>query len=824
VILRELAAEHVTNLIAEADDARRVHQARRAQRPAAFAPARRAELDLMRAFVVAGLVVFHSAEVFAVGTQWFVNDPRPNIGFSVFLLWGSLWGMPLLFLISGMAARHALRARTAGAFVRERLARLLVPFVIGLVVLVPPMFYLARLGSPGFHESYWRFWLRFIDPQAIAGGLLVHGSWSEFDPAHMWFLYVLLILSFLLLPVFVYVRRPQGTLLVARLAGFADRHAILAVFAAATPIVLVETAFGPDINTGGWERLAYLFPLLYGFLIASDARFGAACRRARLPALACAVAGTVVLVIRAGSLGESAANLSSGGVPALSALQGLAGWLWIVSILGFTESLMARRRSQSGTISHLPPVRAELRWRRATRYANEAVLPFYVLHEPVIVAAAWIIIRFDAPIVAKYAVLVTVSFTGTLLLYETLVRRFRVPRLLFGMKPASQRRGDRDRRPKPWRPERYRGSVGCGPDRCRHASSTGRFRRAAVPARHLLAAGWAGLAVLVRPSEAGLHMKPRTIFRAACVGLAVTLSACTSSSSHVPSQAGKQADRPSASIRVGSFDFPESVLLAEIYGQALAADGFPVRILPNLGPREVVDPALVHGLVQLVPEYAGSALEFFSLGKLAATSDAGAANRALAGSVAGRGLVAARPAPAQDANAVVVTAATAVRYGLRSIADLAKVAPGLMFGGPPECPGRAYCLPGLKRVYGLRFKAFSPLDAGGPLTLQALEAGYIGVALLFTTDPSIPARHLAVLADDRGLQPAENITPLVRRDVAARYGPRLLAILNKVSALLDTGTLRTLEARVELAGQDPRRVAGSWLRAHGLIPAGGDLR
>ncbi len=277
-------------------------------------------------------------------------------------------------------------------------------------------------------------------------------------------------------------------------------------------------------------------------------------------------------------------------------------------------------------------------------------------------------------------------------------------------------------------------------------------------------------------------------------------------------------------ITVASFDFPESVLLAEIYGQALAADRFPVRILSNLGPREVVDPALVDDLIQVVPEYAGSALEFFSLGRLSASSDTGATNTALAKSAADRGLVAARPAPAQDANAIVVTAATAARPGLRSIADLAKVAPGLVFGGPPECPGRPYCLPGLQRVYGVHFKAFTPLDVGGPLTLQALEAGYIGAALLFTTDPGIPARHLVVLADNRRLQPAENITPLVRRDVIVRYGPRLLAVLNSVSALLGTGTLRALDARVELAGQSPRQVAGSWLQAHGLIPAGGEVR
>jgi osmoprotectant transport system substrate-binding protein len=277
-------------------------------------------------------------------------------------------------------------------------------------------------------------------------------------------------------------------------------------------------------------------------------------------------------------------------------------------------------------------------------------------------------------------------------------------------------------------------------------------------------------------------------------------------------------------LSVGSFNFPESVLLAEIYGQALAAAKFPVRILPNLGPREVVDSALMDGRLQLVPEYAGSALEFFSLGRQSGIPDAAAARKALATSVAGRGLTVARPAPAQDANAIVVSAATAARYRLRSIADLATVAPGLTFGGPPECPGRAYCLPGLKRVYGLRFKAFIPLDAGGPLTLQALEAGYIGAALLFTTDPSIPAHHLVALADDRRLQPAENITPLVRTAAIARYGPRLLAVLDRVSARLDTGALRALDARVELAGQDPRLVAGRWLRDRGLIPAAGGTR
>jgi osmoprotectant transport system substrate-binding protein len=319
-------------------------------------------------------------------------------------------------------------------------------------------------------------------------------------------------------------------------------------------------------------------------------------------------------------------------------------------------------------------------------------------------------------------------------------------------------------------------------------------------------------------------LEPRKVLSAASLAFAVVCCACTSASGHAPHQDARKAGQHGALITVGSFDFPESVLLADIYGGALAAKGFPVRIQPDLGSRELVDPALMGGLLQLVPEYAGSAVDFLSLGRLPATSDVTATHRALADLVARQQLVAGRPAAAQDANVIVVTAATAARYHLRSVADLAGVAPRLVFGGPPECPGRAYCLPGLKRVYGLSFKKFVPLDAGGPLTLQALAAGDIDVALLFSTDPAIVAQHLVVLADLRGLQPAENVTPLLRRDVVVQFGVGLVAVLDAVSARLDTSSLRALDARVELDGQDPRRVAGNWLHSHGFAAGKGAVR
>src|SRR5215470_8100494 len=175
--------------------------------------------------------------------------------------------------------------------------------------------------------------------------------------------------------------------------------------------------------------------------------------------------------------------------------------------------------------------------------------------------------------------------------------------------------------------------------------------------------------------------KLRAMARAACLVLAVACAACTTaSSSQAPTARGPGGG--SAVITVGSFNFPESTLLAYLYADVLAGKGYPVRVLPDLGTRELVDPALMAGLIQLVPEYTGSALEFASLGRVHATANVKTTASALAKSMAARGLVTGRPAAAQDGNAIVVTAATAARYRLRTISDLALVAPRLVFGGP----------------------------------------------------------------------------------------------------------------------------------------------
>jgi osmoprotectant transport system substrate-binding protein len=226
-------------------------------------------------------------------------------------------------------------------------------------------------------------------------------------------------------------------------------------------------------------------------------------------------------------------------------------------------------------------------------------------------------------------------------------------------------------------------------------------------------------------------------------------------------------------VTIGSFDFAESALLSELYAQALEAQGYEVERAGEVGPREIVAPALVRGLLELVPEYAGTALTFLSLGDTSPTADTVSTHEALARSAAERGLVALAPSPAQDANAFVVTRATAERLGVERLSDLAPLAGELTFGGPPECASRPLCLEGLREVYGIEFGTVLALDPGGPRTREAMHDGAIDVALMFTTAATIDADDLVELADDRGLQPAENVTPLVRRDVIDRWGQEL---------------------------------------------------
>lgn len=277
------------------------------------------------------------------------------------------------------------------------------------------------------------------------------------------------------------------------------------------------------------------------------------------------------------------------------------------------------------------------------------------------------------------------------------------------------------------------------------------------------------------------------------------------------------AQRPSDAIVIGSFDFAESVLLGEIYATALEENGFPVERQLDLGSREIVQPALEQDKVDMVPEYLGAAVTFVTLGRVEATSSAAEMHEVLERELATRGIAVLDHARAQDRNGFVVSEDTATRLNLIRISDLKPFAPDLDFGGPPECAERPTCLAGLEQVYGLHFREFQALDVGGPETVAALEWAEVDVALLFTTDPVITEKDFVLLVDDKRLQPAENVVPVMRQDAIDKYGDRTVDVIDSVTARLTTDVLRDLNERVAIRGQKAATVAGHWLAAQGLI-------
>ncbi len=268
-----------------------------------------------------------------------------------------------------------------------------------------------------------------------------------------------------------------------------------------------------------------------------------------------------------------------------------------------------------------------------------------------------------------------------------------------------------------------------------------------------------------------------------------------------------------ASVTVASFNFEESELLGELFAQALESAGVPVDRALRLGARELVSPALRQGLVDVVPEYVGSGLAFLAPDR-PPVQESEEARRQLQ-EVVGSDVVVLPPAEAQDQNGFVVLRETAERHGLRAISDLRPLAPDLVFGGPPECRGRRLCLAGLEEVYSLRFKAFRPLDSSGPLTVASLLGRRVDVALLFTTDGDLASDELVVLEDDRRLQPAENVVPVVRRSILDRHGGVVRTALAAVTTALDTEDLVDLNRQVD-RGEPAAEVAARWLDEQGI--------
>jgi osmoprotectant transport system substrate-binding protein len=267
---------------------------------------------------------------------------------------------------------------------------------------------------------------------------------------------------------------------------------------------------------------------------------------------------------------------------------------------------------------------------------------------------------------------------------------------------------------------------------------------------------------------------------------------------------------------MGSANFAENVVLAELYAQVLEANGYTVERHLNLGTREIVAPALQSGQIDMYPEYLATMVTFITKDSSKASSDPAATQRALQEALAPMNITVLDYAPAVDTNGFVVTRATADKYKLAKLSDLAPVAGELVLGGAPECPDRPFCLPGLKETYGIEFKDFKPLDAGGPLTVTAVQTGQVDVGELFTTDPNIALNNFVLLEDDKHLQLADNVAPVVRNAVLSA-GPDIRTLANSVSAKLTTDDLIALNKSVSIDHMDPKDAAAAYLKQQGLV-------
>lgn len=299
------------------------------------------------------------------------------------------------------------------------------------------------------------------------------------------------------------------------------------------------------------------------------------------------------------------------------------------------------------------------------------------------------------------------------------------------------------------------------------------------------------------------RLRPGTL-GAALIAMALVAAAC---------QGGEDGGGTKGTITVGAVGIAENEIVAEMYAQVLDKAGYNVEKQLNITQREILQPALQKGEIDVAPEYLGTLLVFLDP-KASPSGEPEQVVGPLEKALEAKGLALLQYSKANDTNAFVVTKATADKHGLKKVSDLKAVAGNLTLGGPPECPERPFCLPGLERTYGIKGLKFQPIGACNTATAQALEAGKIDIALLCSTQSVISERDWVVLEDDKHLQKADNIVPVVNKKT---LNPEIEQLLNGVSSKLTTENISRLNARVELRREDPSDVARDFLEDQGLL-------
>jgi glucans biosynthesis protein C len=361
-------------------------------------------IDWLRVIAVLLLILFHTARIFDIWDPFYVKNAETSsfLSYSV-ITFLNQWQIPLLFLLAGSSTWFALAIRSGKEYAAERLKRLLLPFLFGILVIVPPQAYLARFQKLGYNANYLKF---LMDYFRVRGDLT--GYTGLFTPGHLWFILFLFAFSLASLPFLLYLRGSAGRKWISRLANSCENHLGLLLFL----VPLIVAGALPDI--GGKNPFVYITLFVYGFILVADVRFQKILDNFRWAAL---ILGLITL---AGLIALEAINLPtpkySWGDILSFLLRTTDTWFWLMAILGFGQRYLNRTN----------PFLA---------YAAEGSYPFYILHQTVIVIIGYFVVQWDASTAVKYILIAGASLTATTLLYDRLVRHINLARFLFGMKP-----------------------------------------------------------------------------------------------------------------------------------------------------------------------------------------------------------------------------------------------------------------------------------------------------------------------------------------------------------------------------------------------------
>jgi hypothetical protein len=342
---------------------------------------------------------------------------------TVFLGFFDLWEMPIFFLLSGVGAWYSLKSRTGGRYLFERVKRLLIPlYTVGAFILLPPQFYFELVTNSGYSGSLWRLIPPYGDSQGSLRFRLDLPMLTNIWPAHLWFLQFLFLISLLLLPLLLYLRSESGQRVIERVAGWSDRRGGLFLFL--IPLALVRIGLrGFFQEYLSWAALAYYAVFfLIGYVFAADRRFRESYRR---HGWACLILG----ILAYGGEGALIFGLGyrypgpeyfSWTYVLFNMVMSIGNFCWVMFLL----SLGAKYLNFNN---------------KALAYGGEVVLPFYILHQTIILLVGWYIIPVNLSILLKYLIISTISFVLIMGVYELLVKRVNAIRFLFGMRPKRSR-------------------------------------------------------------------------------------------------------------------------------------------------------------------------------------------------------------------------------------------------------------------------------------------------------------------------------------------------------------------------------------------------